>query len=36
MKNYIFILLVAMSTASIAQNSIRLVDLNSNYLSIDN
>lgn len=36
MKNYIFILLVAISTASIAQNSIRLVDLNSNYLSIDN
>jgi hypothetical protein len=36
MKNYIFILLVAISTVSIAQNSIRLVDLNSNYLSIDN
>jgi hypothetical protein len=36
LKNYIFILLVAISTVSIAQNSIRLVDLNSNYLSIDN
>ena len=36
MKKYIFILLVAISTVSIAQNSIRLVDLNSNYLSIDN
>lgn len=36
MKNYIFILLVAIPTVSIAQNSIRLVDLNSNYLSIDN